>query len=124
MTWEADASGRRGRQPSYSVSTIQACLNFKVLFGLPLRQTTKFIESLLNRVVLDWSVPNIKSLCRPLPGRRFESQICPEGPKNIISCHPVKGVSGAVTPIGPLSWFASKPLPGSEQHGHQSGGQK
>ena len=64
MTWEAEASGRRGRQQTYSDAAIQACLTLKVLFGLPLRQTTGFVESLLERVGLDWSVPDFSTLCR------------------------------------------------------------
>ena len=43
---------------------MQACLTLKVLFGLPLRQTTGFLESLLKRVGLDWSVPDYSTLCR------------------------------------------------------------
>ena len=64
MVWEAEASGRRGRQQTYSDAAIQACLTFKVLFGLPLRQTTGFVESLLKRAGLDWSVPDFSTLCR------------------------------------------------------------
>ena len=64
MVWEADASGRRGRQQTYSDAAIQACLTFKVLFGLPLRQTTGFVESLLKLVELDWAVPDFSTLCR------------------------------------------------------------
>ena len=64
MTWEAEASGRRGRQQTYSDAAIQACLTLKVLFGLPLRQTTGFVESLLERVGLNWSVPDSSTLCR------------------------------------------------------------
>jgi hypothetical protein len=63
MVWEADASGRRGRQQTYSDAAIQACLTFKVLFGLPLRQTTGFVESLLKLVGLDWAVPDFSTLC-------------------------------------------------------------
>ena len=63
MTWEAAASGWRGRQQTYSDAAIQACLTLKVLFGLPLRQTTGFVESLLKRVGLDWSVPDFSTLC-------------------------------------------------------------
>ena len=40
------------------------CLTLKVLFGLPLRQTTGFIASLLKLVGLDWSVPDFSTLCR------------------------------------------------------------
>lgn len=36
----------------------------KVLFGLPLRQTTGFVESLLDLVGLDWLVPDFSTLCR------------------------------------------------------------
>ena len=36
----------------------------KVLFGLPLRQTTGFVQSLLALTELDWSVPDFSTLCR------------------------------------------------------------
>ena len=64
MAWEAGASGRRGRQQTYSDAAIQACLTLKVLFGLPLRQTTGFMESLMKLVGLDWAVPDFSTLCR------------------------------------------------------------
>lgn len=35
-----------------------------MLFGLPLRQTTGFVESLLELVGLDWAVPDFSTLCR------------------------------------------------------------
>lgn len=64
MTWEAAPSGRRGRQQAYSDAAIQACLTLKILFGLPLRQTTGFVASLLKLVGLEWSVPDFSTLCR------------------------------------------------------------
>ena len=64
MTWEAVGSGLRGRQQTYGDASIQACLTLKVLFGLPLRQTTGFVESLLKLVGLDWAVPDFSTLCR------------------------------------------------------------
>jgi len=64
MAWEAQPSGRRGRQQAYSDAAIQACLTIKVLFGLPLHQTTGFVESLLELVGLDWAVPGFSTLCR------------------------------------------------------------
>tara|TARA_B110000483_G_C18053003_1_gene487292 strand:+ start:45 stop:977 length:933 start_codon:yes stop_codon:yes gene_type:complete len=64
MAWEAEASGLRGRQQTYSDAAIQACLTLKVLFSLPLRQTTGFVESLLRLVGLDWAVPDFSTLCR------------------------------------------------------------
>mgnify|MGYP001082453932 CR=1 FL=1 len=64
MAWEAKPSGNRGRQQAYSDAAIQACLTIKVLFGLPLRQATGFVESLLEMVGLDWAVPDFSTLCR------------------------------------------------------------
>ena len=60
MAWEAKPSGKRGRQQAYSDAAIQACLTIKVLFGLPLRQTTGFVESLLALTGLEWSVPDFR----------------------------------------------------------------
>ena len=64
MTWEAAPTGRRGRQQSYSDAAIQTCLSMKVLFGMALRQTTGFGESLLRLVGLDWTVPDFSTLSR------------------------------------------------------------
>ena len=47
MRGKAMPTGRRGRQQSYSDAAIQTCLSsMKVLFGMALRQTTGFVESL------------------------------------------------------------------------------
>ena len=35
-----------------------------MLFGLPLRQTTGFVQSLLQLIGLDWAVPDFSTLCR------------------------------------------------------------
>jgi hypothetical protein len=64
MTWEARPTGKRGRQPTYSDAAIQTCLTMKVLFGMALRQTTGFVESLLQLSGLDWSVPDFSTLSR------------------------------------------------------------
>jgi len=64
MIWVPPPSGRRGRQQNFSDAAIQACLTLKVLFGLPLRQTTGFVQSLLQLIGLDWDVPNFSTLCR------------------------------------------------------------
>lgn len=64
MVWVPPPSGKRGRQQSFSDAAIQACLTLKVLFGMPLRQTTGFVQSLLQLVGLDWSVPDFSTLCR------------------------------------------------------------
>ena len=54
----------RGGQTVSSDAAIQACLTIKVLFGLPLRQTTGFVASLLKLAGLDWPVPDHSTLCR------------------------------------------------------------
>ena len=64
MSWEAAASGRCGRRQSYSDAAIQTCLSMKVLFGMALRQTTGFVESLLRLIGLDWTVPDFSTLSR------------------------------------------------------------
>lgn len=64
MAWHAVLSGKRGRQPEFSDAAIQICLTMKVLFGMPLRQTTGFVESLLRLAGLDWKVPDFSTLCR------------------------------------------------------------
>jgi hypothetical protein len=68
MAWEAAPSGRRGRQQSYSDAAIQTCLTLKVLFGMALRQTTGFVESLLRLIGRDWAVPDFEPRCAA--GRR------------------------------------------------------
>ena len=64
MAWHTAPSGRRGRQQTFSDAAIQACLTIKVLFGLPLRQTTGSVASLLKLAELDWPVPDHSTLCR------------------------------------------------------------
>ena len=64
MVWVPPPSLRRGRQENFSDAAIQACLTLKVLFGLPLRQTTGFMQSLLLLIGLDWVVPDFSTLCR------------------------------------------------------------
>ena len=64
MVWGPPPSGKRGGQQSFSDAAIQACLTLKVLFGMPLRQTTGFVQSLLRLVELDWVVPDFSTLCR------------------------------------------------------------
>ena len=64
MVWTPPPNGKRGRQQQFSDAAIQTCLTLKVLFGMPLRQTTGFVQSLLRLVGLDWSAPDFSTLCR------------------------------------------------------------
>lgn len=64
MAWHAERCGNRGRPETFSDAAIQTCLTFKVLFGLPLRQTVGLIESLIRMAGLDWPAPDFSTLCR------------------------------------------------------------
>lgn len=64
MNWDAKPSGKRGRSRTFSDAAIQTCLTMKVLFGMALRQTTGFVESLLRLTGLDWVVPDFSTICR------------------------------------------------------------
>lgn len=82
MVWLAPKVGRSGRP---QCSTIQFCLMVKVLFGLPLRQTTGVVASILSMAGLDWPVPEFST-----PSRRqktMEMQIKQRrlsGPLNLL----------------------------------------
>ena len=62
--WFATPNGKPGHPERFPAAAIQFCLSVKVLFGLPLRQATGFVESLLALSGLDWSVPDYTTLCR------------------------------------------------------------
>ncbi len=64
MIWDAAPTGKRGRQQTCSDTAIQTCLTMRVPFGMALRQTTGFVESLLRLVGLDWTVPEFSTLSR------------------------------------------------------------
>jgi len=68
--------------------------------GLPLRQTTGFVANLLERVGLDWSVPDFSPLCRPLPG---STCLHVWGGRGRYLCHPVQGLIRAAAPADSLS---------------------
>ena len=54
-----------GRPPAaFPDAAIQFCLTIKVLFKLPLRQTTGMAASLLKMAGLDWAVPDFSTLSR------------------------------------------------------------
>jgi hypothetical protein len=56
MTWLALRDRSPGRPAVFSDAAIQFCLTIKVLFKLPLRQTTGMMASLLKMAGLDWAV--------------------------------------------------------------------
>ena len=85
MIWLAPHDGSPGRPALFSDAAIQFCLTIKVLFKLPLRQTTGMVASLLKLAGLDWAVPDYTTLCRrqktlavQIPYRRAD------GPLNLL----------------------------------------
>ena len=106
MTWLAPHDGRPGRPAVFSDAAIQFCLTIKVLFKLPLRQTTGMVASLLKLANLDWAVPDYTPLCRwqktlvvQIPYWRAD------GPLNLL----VDSTGIKFLGDGALSWFAGKP---------------
>ena len=85
MVWTPPPSGKRGRQQQFSDAAIQTCLTLKVLFGMPLRQTTGFVESLLRLVGLDWVAPDFSTLCRRQRTLNVSLPYCgSKGPLNLL----------------------------------------
>lgn len=64
LIWLAPHDGSPVRPAVFSEAAIQFCLTIKVLFKLPLRQTTGMVASLLKMAGLDWAVPDYTTLCR------------------------------------------------------------
>lgn len=63
MNWLAPATGRRGRQPTFSDAAISLCLTIKCLFGLALRQATGMVKSMLRLAGIDCLHRNPDPLC-------------------------------------------------------------
>ena len=85
MSWLAPREGRPGRPAVFSDAAIQFCLSIKILFKLPLQQTSGMVASLLRLAGLDCPVPDFSTLCRrqktlavQVPYRRAD------GPLNLL----------------------------------------
>lgn len=61
MAWLAIRAGHPGRPQMFSDAAIQFCLMVKVLLGLPLRQTTGMVSSILEMAGLDGPVPDFST---------------------------------------------------------------
>ena len=57
MQWYAPASGKRGRQQTFTDAAIQFCLSIKGLFGLAQRQSLGLVQRRLELARLTWRVP-------------------------------------------------------------------
>lgn len=65
--WEYDGPAQRGGQRVYSEVAIRTCLSLRLVFGLPLRQTQGFTQSLFEVIDLDLPVPDYSTLSRRQP---------------------------------------------------------
>ena len=79
MQWLAPASGKRGRNQTFSDASIQFCLTIKCLFGLPLRQTLGLVQSLLKMAGLPWAAPDYSTVCRRQKGIHVQVHYRPSG---------------------------------------------
>ncbi|QFG37683.1 DDE family transposase [Paracoccus pantotrophus] len=103
MTWLAPKVGRNGRPSVFSDAAIQFCLMVKVLFGLPLRQTTGMVTSILSMAGLDWPVPDFSTLSRRQ--KRITVQVSTRrapGPLNLLVD------STGIKFLGDGEWLARK----------------
>ena len=101
--WLAEASGKRGRPVTFTDAAIQACLTLKALFGLPLRQTTGLVASLLELAGLDWPVPDFSTLSRRQKGLNVAIPYRP----STGALHLLIDSTG-IKPEGEGEWFAKK----------------
>ena len=103
MVWLAPKAGRTGRPPVFSDAAIQFCLMVKVLFGLPLRQTTGMVSSILQMAGLDWPVPDFSTLSRRQKNITVEiSSRRSAGPLNLLAD------STGIKFLGDGEWLARK----------------
>ena len=93
----------------------KACLTLKALFGLPLRQTTGLVASLLRLAGLDWAVPDFSTLSRRPSGLNVAIPYRPStGALHLLidiepasatgSSEPARGIKAE----GQGAWFARK----------------
>ena len=103
MEWLAPKTGSNGRPSVFSDAAVQFCLMVKVLFGLPLRQTTGMVASILSMAGLDWPVPDFSTLSRRQ--KTIEVQITQRrvpGPLNLLVD------STGIKFLGDGEWLARK----------------
>ena len=104
----APQDGSPGRPAVFFEAAIQFCLTIKVLFKLPLRQTTGMVASLLQMADLDGAVPDYATLCRRQ--------------KTLAVQIPYRRAAGPLNLLIPFRALLRNTLPGSGQYRHQGGG--
>src|SRR5690349_3670035 len=103
MNWHGQASGKRGRSPSFSDEAIEFCLSIKCLFSLPLRQAMGMTQSLLGLAGLDWSVPDHSTVSR----REKALQVAVEVAPTTTGMHLLTNCTG-IKMLGEGEWKTKK----------------
>ena len=98
-------------------------LGLKVLFGMALRQTTGFVESLLRQIGLDWAVPDVSALSRRQKTLKVNIPDCGSGgPLHLpVDIEPVSATGSSEPARGhqgrgrremerPQAWWSEAPL--------------
>ena len=93
MIWAPPPSGTRGRQQRFSDSAIHSCLTLNVLFGMPLRQTTGVVQSLLRLVGLN-SAQQAHQMTSSCPAGDLHSKSAKRGQKTLNVSLPCQGGTG------------------------------
>lgn len=97
MSGDGTLTCRRGRQKTYSYATMQ---------------TTRFVDSLLQLVGLDLTVPDFSTLCRR---QRTLTVNIPSGAYDTRKCHDAISVRGAQAVIQPRKNTKRARLPAPER---------
>jgi IS5 family transposase len=64
VAWRAEASGQRGAPKRYSDLAIETMASLKEIYHLPLRATQGFVQSIMELMGIDLTVPDYSTLCR------------------------------------------------------------
>ena len=91
-SWYASPTGKPGAQPRYSDIAIETLSVLRFKFGLKLRCTQGFSQSLVDLLGLDIEIPNYTTLCRRL------EKISPRLKKMIESGNPIHVVIDSTGP--------------------------
>ena len=84
--WRYAGPSPRGAQFLYSDQAIETALTLRKLFGLALRQTEGFVQSLLSMLDLDLSAPNYSTLSRRHPGLQVDLPVKPtHKPRHLVA---------------------------------------
>ena len=112
--WLSAPNGKRGRSATFTAAAIQACLRVRARFGLPLRQATRLVASLLELAGLDWPVTYVSTLCR----RQKGLPVAIPYRQSTVALHLLIDSTG-IKAEGEGEWFAKKHGPSKPRQWHK-----